>query len=116
MAYSRFGTTDEKGRLQPPKSEPRPQKRPGARRSGSRLSFAASVLGAIAASLWAWKVASPESFSRTWDGIVHYFADLRGSVSVKSDQFRPRPGATGAVKVTSSAPKQFSKPKEGNSK
>ncbi len=116
MAYSRFGTTDEKGRLQPPKSEPRPQKRPGARRSGSRLSFAASVLVAIAASLWAWKVASPESFSRTWDGIVHYFADLRGSVSVKSDQFRPRPGATGAVKVTSSAPKQFSKPKEGNSK
>ena len=116
MAYSRFGTTDEKGRLQPPKSEPRPQKRPGARRSGSRLSFAASVLVAIAASLWAWKVASPESFSRTWDGIVHYFADLRGSVSVKSDQVRPRPGATGAVKVTSSAPKQFSKPKEGNSK
>lgn len=116
MAYSRFGTTDEKGRLQPPKSEPRPQKRSGARRSGSRLSFAASVLVAIAASLWAWKVASPESFSRTWDGIVHYFADLRGSVSVKSDQFRPRPGATGAVKVTSSAPKQFSKPKEGNSK
>ena len=116
MAYSRFGTTDEKGRLQPPKSEPRPQKRPGARRSGSRLSFAASVLVAIAASLWAWKVASPESFSRTWDGIVHYFADLRGSVSVKSDQFRPRPGATGAVKVTSSAPKQSSKPKEGNSK
>ena len=116
MAYSRFGTTDEKGRLQPPKAEPRPQKRPGARRSGSRLSFAASVLVAIAASLWAWKVASPESFSRTWDGIVHYFADLRGSVSVKSDQFRPRPGATGAVKVTSSAPKQFSKPKEGNSK
>ena len=116
MAYSRFGTTDEKGRLQPPKSEPRPQKRPGARRSGSRLSFAASVLVAIAASLWAWKVASPESFSRTWDGIVHYFADLRGSVSVKSDQFRPRPGATGAVKVTSSSPKQFSKPKEGNSK
>lgn len=116
MVYSRFGTTDEKGRLQPPKSEPRPQKRPGARRSGSRLSFAASVLVAIAASLWAWKVASPESFSRTWDGIVHYFADLRGSVSVKSDQFRPRPGATGAVKVTSSAPKQFSKPKEGNSK
>ena len=116
MAYSRFGTTDEKGRLQPPKSEPRRQKRPGARRSGSRLSFAASVLVAIAASLWAWKVASPESFSRTWDGIVHYFADLRGSVSVKSDQFRPRPGATGAVKVTSSAPKQFSKPKEGNSK
>ena len=116
MAYSRFGTTDEKGRLQPPKSEPRPQKRPGARRSGSRLSFAASVLVAIAASLWAWKVASPESFSRTWDGIVHYFADLRGSVSVKSDQFRPRPGATGAVKVTSSAPKQCSTPTEGNSK
>ena len=116
MAYSRFGTTDEKGRLQPPKSEPRPRKRPGARRSGSRLSFAASVLVAIAASLWAWKVASPESFSRTWDGIVHYFADLRGSVSVKSDQFRPRSGATGAVKVTSSAPKQSSKPKEGNSK
>ena len=116
MAYSRFGTTDEKGRLQPPKPEPRPQKRPGERRPGSRLGFAASVLVAIAASLWAWKVASPASFSRTWDGIGHYFADLRGSVSVKADSSRLSPGATGAVKVTSSAPKKVSKPKKGNSK
>ena len=116
MAYSRFGTTDEKGRLQPPKPEPRPQKRPGERRPGSRFGFAASVLVAIAALLWAWKVASPASFSRTWDGIGRYFADLRGSVSVKSDRFRPRPGATGAVKVTSSASKKVSKPKKGNSK
>ena len=74
MAYSRFGTTDEKGRLQPPKPEPRPQKRPGERRPGSRFGFAASVLVAIAALLWAWKVASPASFSRTWDGIGRYFA------------------------------------------
>ena len=116
MEYSRFGTVDEKGRLQPPKPEPRPQKRPGERRPGSRFGFAASVLVAIAALLWAWKVASPASFSRTWDGIGRYFADLRGSVSVKSDQSRPRPGATGAVKVTSSTPKKVSKPKEGNAK
>ena len=116
MAYSRFGTTDEKGRLQPPKPEPRPQKRPGERRPGSRFGFAASVLVAIAALLWAWKVASPASFSRTWDGIGRYFADLRGSVSVKADSSRLSPGATGAVKVTSSASKKVSKPKKGNSK
>ena len=116
MEYSRFGTVDEKGRLQPPKPEPRPKKQTPGRRRGSAVSFAVSVVLAVAVSLWAWRTASPESFARAWDGTQRFFSDLRGSVSVKSDQSRPRPGATGAVKVTSSTPKKASKQKEGNAK
>ena len=36
--------------------------------------------------------------------------------SLVTDSSRPRPGATGEVKVTSSAPKKVSKPKKGSAK
>ena len=118
MEYSRFGRVDEKGRLQPPKPEPHPKKqRPEGRRAGSRLAFAVSVVVAVAVSLWAWKVASPDSFSKTLSETSRFFSDLRGSVTVKSeDSSRPRPGATGKVSVRSSAPKKTSWQKEENAK
>ena len=116
MEYSRFGTVDEKGRLQPPKPEPHPKKQTPGRRHGSAVSFVVSIVFAVAVSLWAWRTASPGSFARAWDGTQRFFADLRGSVSVRSDSSRPRPGATGEVKVRSSAPKKVSKQMEGNVK
>ena len=116
MEYSRFGTVDENGRLQPPRPEPHPKKRPQTRRSGSSLSFAASIVLAVAVSLWAWRTASPESFARAWNGTKRFFSDLRGSVSVRSDSSRPRPGATGEVKVRSSASQKVSRKKEGSAK
>ena len=116
MEYSRFGTVDEKGRLQPPKPEPRPKKQTPGRRRGSAVSFAVSVVLAVAVSLWAWRTASPESFARAWDGTQRFFSDLRGSVSVRSDSSRPRPGATGEVKVRSSASQKVSRKKEGSAK
>ena len=116
MEYSRFGTVDEKGRLQPPKPEPHPKKQTPGRRPVSAVSFALSIVFAVAVSLWAWHTASPGSFSRAWEGTQRFFSDLCGSVSVKPDSSRPSPGATGEVKVRSSAPKKVSRQKEGNTK
>ena len=117
MEYSRFGTVDEKGRLQPPKPEPHPKKQTPGRRHGSAVSFAVSIVLAVAVSLWAWKMASPGSFSKTWSETSRFFSDLRGSVTVKGDDSsRPRPGATGKVSVRSSAPKKVSGQKEEKAK